>query len=281
MSGFKDLAELFKLKIAVASTITGFASYVIRNGRIDKSAVVFFLSLLLLASGACALNQVQEKKRDAMMERTKNRPVASGKISQIFAGIISLFTIFSGIGILFGLYGFFPMLIGVIAVLWYNGIYTYLKRLTAWSPVVGAVVGLFPPVIGWTGAGGSIFEFPLWIILTVAFLYQVPHFLMLYLTYEEDYRRAGFPLLTSYFHEETLNKLIFIWALSIAVVFLLFFLAGIISSSLSAAGVIVMSAVFVYVMNRLSAGSITLRKAFFALNTYVFFCFLIPVLERI
>lgn len=281
MINLRDLSELLKIKIAIASTFTGVASYIIRRGKIDGGAVLFFIGLLLLASGACALNQVQEREKDALMERTKKRPVASGRITPVNAISISLIAMLSGLLLLFFGDGAKVSLLGAGAVLCYNGVYTYLKRMTPWAPLPGAFVGVFPPLMGWLSAGGSIAEPALFIILSAVLVYQVPHFLLLYLNYEDDYRRAGFPLFTSYLSREYIKKLLFIWILSIVVLFLLFFQSGIIYTLFSAASLVLGSSIFIYFMSKLTRDKITLKQAFLGLNAYVVLVFLLPIIERI
>jgi len=281
MRFLEDIKELFKIKIALASTITGVAGYAIRKGRVDDGAFYLFLFLLFLASGACALNQVQERKTDAIMDRTKNRPVASGRMSVPVALLISLIALTSGLTGLLLTYGATPALSGLIAILWYNLIYTNLKRRTVLAPVVGALLGMFPPQIGWLCAGGNLTEFPLIIISGAMFIYQVPHFLLLFVNYEDDYRRAGFPVLTLYISKTPLMSIIFLWSFGLAVSMLMFIPLGIANSMIGDILLLFGSFAFIYYMYKLTRSYNYPVRAFLSLNVYIFLTFCILILERV
>ncbi|OIQ50784.1 Protoheme IX farnesyltransferase 1 [Pseudodesulfovibrio hydrargyri] len=149
----------------------------------------------LLCGGCSALNQVQERGRDARMERTRNRPLASGRMPPAlglsWAGLFGL----AGL-ILFFLSGGWPTLLaglGVVAV--YNGLYTPLKRVTPMALLAGGVAGAAPPVTGWLAAGGPLSDPHILGVAVIFYLWQVPHFWLLAEKHREDYGRAGFAVL--------------------------------------------------------------------------------------
>jgi protoheme IX farnesyltransferase len=148
----------------------------------------------LIAGGAAALNQVWERDTDALMRRTRTRPIASGRLrpSQ---------------GLLFGLVlstaGLIELAVGVnlisagMAALTlgsYVLVYTPLKRRTSLATLVGAVPGALPPVIGWVAATGSL-SLPALVLFGISFFWQMPHFLAIAWLYRDEYAAAGIPLM--------------------------------------------------------------------------------------
>ena len=160
-----------------------------------ESAWMAAAGAFLLCSGCSALNQVQERGRDARMERTRNRPLASGRMSPargaLWAGLFCL----AGLTLFF-LAGGWPTLLaglGVVAV--YNGLYTPLKRITPMALLAGGVAGAAPPLTGWLAAGGHPLDPRILGVAVIFYLWQVPHFWLLAEKHREDYGRAGFAVL--------------------------------------------------------------------------------------
>jgi protoheme IX farnesyltransferase len=174
------------------------------------------LGTYLLACGAAALNQVQERKCDARMERTKHRPLPAGAMSVGTAAVIGVVLVAAGLGMLAVTGRVVTVALGVTAVLSYNALYTPLKRVTPWAPVIGAVVGAFAPAIGWTGVSGETFS-PALVGLTVFFVvWQIPHFWLLFLRLEREFAAAGLPVLSARFGPDGLKRVTFVWTLASA-----------------------------------------------------------------
>ena len=116
-------------------------------------------------------------------------------------------------------------LAGLFTILWYNGVYTYSKRLTAFAVVPGALTGALPPLIGWLAAGGGFWDKPIIFLEFLFFTGQIPHFWLLVLKYGEEYSQAGIPALTNVFSLPQINRLTFTWVVAsvIAAVFLGYF----------------------------------------------------------
>ena len=181
----------FNLSLVVAfSALTGFVCF---RHAIDLDAWVAFTGIFFLACAASALNQYQERNFDALMDRTKKRPLPMRQIGGQFA---------LGCALVFGLAGrtatlclgstLLATLLGIVTLLCYNGVYTPLKRKTRFAILIGDLSGAFPPLIGYTAAGGSLISKCLIISLFI-FLWQVSHFQLLLLKYGKEYERAGFP----------------------------------------------------------------------------------------
>jgi protoheme IX farnesyltransferase len=149
----------------------------------------------LAASGAAALNQVFEVELDARMRRTRNRPLPGRRMTVDEALVIGIFCSVAGILWLSLAINFSAGILTAITIGTYVFVYTPLKRVTTLNTIVGAVPGALPPVIGWTAARGHA-DFESWILFAILFLWQMPHFLAISWLYREDYKRAGFVMLT-------------------------------------------------------------------------------------
>jgi len=151
----------------------------------------------ILCAACSALNQVQERRHDARMERTKSRPVAAGRVSVRFALIVAAVLFAVGFA-QFAMAGGWPLLLlGVAVPVIYNGLYTPLKPVTPMALLVGGLSGALPPLTGWVGAGGSVIDPAILGVTTIFYLWQVPHFWLLQEKHREDYERAGFATLAS------------------------------------------------------------------------------------
>lgn len=189
-----SLLSRFKLSLSVAFSTLG--AYLLASGSLSLTPAFLFLGIFLLASGASALNQIQERKFDAKMLRTHLRPVPNGALSLNTALVISFALLISGLILLLVFGTLLSLLLGVLSLLWYNLLYTYLKRITAFAMVPGTLTGVIPIVIGWEAAGGSLTDLTFMFICLFMVIWQLPHFILLMLRYKEDYLRAGFPALT-------------------------------------------------------------------------------------
>lgn len=215
------LLELTKFRITFFVTITTFLGYILYKKSIDFEIIWVILGVLILSGGSAIFNHYQERNYDKFMDRTKNRPIPSGRVSPF--GVLVLGLVFSLIGIiiLYTNYDFITSLLGVIALIWYNLIYTPLKRITSLAVVPGSIIGSLPPMIGWVAAGGYVFDPNILMVAFFFFIWQVPHFWLLMLFFDEDYKKAGYPTLTQIFSREQIFRLTFIWIISLAVASLL------------------------------------------------------------
>jgi heme o synthase len=148
----------------------------------------------LVAGGASALNMLMERHSDALMRRTRNRPLPSGVIGVSGALALGCLLTAGGLSLLDLGAGHRPAAVAFLTWATYLFAYTPLKTRTSLSTVVGAVPGALPPVIGWTAAGGEI-DASAFALFAILFLWQIPHFLAIAWLYREDYGRAALPLL--------------------------------------------------------------------------------------
>ena len=152
------------------------------------------LGTALVAGGAAALNQVWERDTDALMRRTRTRPIASGRL-RVSEGLVFGVGL-SAAGLVELAVWVNPISAGVAALTLgsYVLMYTPLKRRTSFATLVGAVPGALPPVIGWVAATGSLTP-PAFVLFGIAFFWQMPHFLAIAWLYRDEYEAAGIPLL--------------------------------------------------------------------------------------
>ena len=225
----KIFTELAKIRITSFVTLTTAFGYIAAAGKINFKIIPVLFGVLLLAFGSGVLNHFQERKFDSMMDRTKNRPIPSRRISAQNALYISIALIISGSFVLFIGSNLLALGFGLLNLVWYNFIYTLLKRKTAFAIVPGSLVGAIPPVIGWVAAGGQLFDPQILAIAFFFFVWQIPHFWLLLLVMDKDYRKAGFPTLTQIFSREQLSRITFVWITSTAVTGFMITLFGLVT----------------------------------------------------
>lgn len=171
-----------------------------------------------MASGASALNQVQESRTDALMERTKRRPIPNGDITGNHALIIAILLILSGSALLFFFTTILCLILGLFNIFWYNVVYTSLKFKTAFAIIPGALSGVIPVFIAWTATGASLFEPKVIILGFFIYIWQIPHFWLLIIKYGKEYEKAGLSSLSAVLSEEKMKNLIFVWLMASIVV---------------------------------------------------------------
>lgn len=230
-----DLAVLVKLPISALSTLAAAAGFLAAARETRPPLAAALLGTFLLAAGAAALNEVIDRDRDARMERTKARPLPAGRIGVPTALAIASAAAALGAAVLWRLAGPIPALLGVAALTAYAAVYTPLKRATAFAALPGAVVGLLPPAIGWTAAGGGLADGRLHSLCAFFLLWQVPHAWLLALPHADDLARGGFPSPARSLSPAQVGRIAFVWALASAGAALLLPLFGVTRSGWSAA----------------------------------------------
>ena len=206
----KAWLQLIKYKLSLAVTITGLSLYLIQAGKIDPGLALTAFGIFLLASGASILNQYQEKEYDSLMERTSNRPLPSGTISPLNAYFASALMILAGSFFLLFL-STVAAILGLINILLYNLVYTRLKRISYLAIIPGALVGALPPLIGWFAAGATELRAPVVFLSVLMFMWQVPHFWILVIKYNEDYQKAGFKSILSIMNQGQVRRVVSAW----------------------------------------------------------------------
>ncbi len=193
------LVELGKLRLTALVVVTTGAGYIL--GAADSPPYASFPPLLfvllgtaLVSAGASAFNQCWEMDADARMARTRARPLPARAVPFWFG--LAAAVLFSASGLSLLCAGANPLAAGLAlaSLLLYLLVYTPLKRRATLNTLAGAIPGAIPPLIGWAAATGGL-ERGAWLLFTMLYAWQIPHFLAIAWIYREDYRRAGFQML--------------------------------------------------------------------------------------
>ena len=152
------------------------------------------LGTFLAAAGAAALNMLIERDADALMQRTQDRPIPSGRVTTREALVFGVSLCVCGLTYLIVAVNALTCLLGAITIVTYLFVYTPLKRRTPLCTVVGAVPGAIPPMMGWSAANGTL-DAGAWALFAILFCWQLPHFFAIGWLYRDDYARGGFPML--------------------------------------------------------------------------------------
>jgi protoheme IX farnesyltransferase len=281
---FRNYLQLSKLTIMLPVSLTGFTGYFIYNPHFSANLFLVSLGILLMAVSASTLNQMQEVGLDSKMKRTHDRPIPSGRIKPEHAFIFFLCNLFAGTVIIYSAGNLIAALTGLFTILWYNGIYTYSKRITAFAVVPGALTGALPPLIGWIAAGGGILDKPIIFLGFLLFMGQIPHFWLLILKYGEEYHKAGIPSLTDIFRRDQVNRLTFTWVLTsaIAALFLCYF--EVIRTGTLIGFLVIATALLIWKFSALlkaGADNISYRKYSIYLDSYFLLVLLLLITDRI
>jgi len=179
--------------LVVATSAAGY--YLGTTSRIDTMAMASAVAgTALVAGGAAVLNQVYERDADALMQRTRLRPLPDGRVAPTDAAAFGMVLSAAGLALLAVRANSLAALLATATLVTYLFVYTPMKRRTPLSTLVGAVPGALPPLIGWTAARGSIAAGGL-ALFAIVFFWQIPHFMAIAWLYRDDYAKAGFPLL--------------------------------------------------------------------------------------
>jgi len=267
MKKIKTFLYLTKYRIALLSTLSGVLGfYIIKKELI--SILIFYLSLYLLASGSLAMNQYIERDFDRLMERTKKRPIINKELSSTNAFLIAILLLSCGLLIMYLKFGLLSFLTGFTAFFIYIFIYTPLKRKTPFAFFPGALIGAIPPITGWVSAGGEIFS-PIIISLSLYFfIWQVPHFLILFYNLSEDYKRAGFKSIKDVFPENIFKAIIYTWVSATLLFSFVFPLFGVINSKNLFLIFVIFSIIMLFIFSVLIKDLKNSKKIFNLLNFY-------------
>jgi heme o synthase len=191
-----DYAVLMKPELTLLSVVTAVSSaYLALSGSLHYSLLVHtFIGTTLVGGAAGTLNQYFERQYDALMKRTENRPLPSGRIRSKDAFIFGIILSVAGVFYLALCTNWAATLLAVVTLVSYLAVYTPLKRKTPFATVAGGIPGALPPLIGWAVVQGSV-SMEAWSLFFILFFWQMPHFLSLAWMCRNDYTKAGYKLL--------------------------------------------------------------------------------------
>ncbi len=188
--------DLFKARLTalvLVTTLVGF--YIGFRGPLDYWLMWHALmGTALVAAGGSALNQLFERKFDALMRRTRTRPLPSGRLQPQTVAWLGTGTAVAGLAWLALAVNLTTCALGAATFLLYVFVYTPLKRVTWLNTIVGAIPGAMPPLMGWTAARGALTPEG-WALFALQAFWQLPHFMAIAWLYREEYAKAGFRML--------------------------------------------------------------------------------------
>ena len=193
-----DFAELFKARLTLLVLLTTAAGFYLGAESPINYAALFHVvfGTAAAAAGAAALNQWWERKLDALMRRTRTRPVPAGRMRPAEALTLGVALSVLGVSYLAATGNALSATLAALTIVIYIFGYTPLKRASTANTVVGAIPGAIPPMIGWVAARGAI-EAGSWSLFAILLLWQLPHFFAIAWMHREDYSRAGFRMISS------------------------------------------------------------------------------------
>lgn len=192
-----DYAQLSKLRLSFLVVFSAALSFMTAPGAIDWMRLFWLVfGGFLTTASANGFNQVIERDLDKLMDRTSGRPLPDARMTVKEAIIVGLLCGVSGVFILGTQINIESGILGLVSVILYTMAYTPMKRISSFSVFVGAIPGAIPPLLGWVAATGS-FGMGAWVLFSIQFLWQFPHFWSIAWVLDDDYRKAGFKMLPS------------------------------------------------------------------------------------
>jgi protoheme IX farnesyltransferase len=191
-----DFCELAKPRVVTMVLVTAFVGFFVASENVPNYMLLLQLlfGTALAASGTLALNQYMERDTDAMMARTRHRPLPDGRVQPVEALWFGVLTTLAGLVYLALAVSLISAWVTAFITISYLLFYTPMKRRSSLCILVGAVPGALPPVIGWVAARGTL-DVDAWVLFAILFLWQVPHTLAIAKLYRNDYSKAGIKFL--------------------------------------------------------------------------------------
>lgn len=194
---WRDFLELTKPRVVALMILTAVIGMLLAAPGVPGWQVLLFgnLGIALLAGAAAVVNHVVDQKIDTVMARTRRRPVATGRVSQLDALLFAAVLALSGMMVLMWQVNALTAWLTLASLVGYAGVYTlFLKRATPQNIVIGGLAGAMPPLLGWTAVTGQVEGHALLLVLII-FAWTPPHFWALAIHRKEEYAKAGIPML--------------------------------------------------------------------------------------
>jgi len=279
----KNWLELTKFKLSFAVALSPVAGYFM-FGKIELlSLTAVFVGTLLLALAVAALNQFQERKYDAQMDRTAKRPIPAGLVSltESLVGVALLLLL--GTLVLWFFTTPLTTALGLFNGLWYNALYTPMKRKSAFAVIPGGVCGAIPPMMGWTAAGGDLSHPKIIILAFFFFVWQIPHFWLILLKYGQEYSKAGLASVTDIWSQKQLKSITFIWMLTTGVSALLLPVFEMLYLLPLKVLLLIVTLIYIYYAYKSlynPKGKVNFMMAFIAINVFLIMVMILLVLQQ-
>ena len=235
--------SVMKIPLCFQITFTAAVGYILKSQSLDSGTIYLFLGVFLLASGAAALNNFQDRSLDASIGRTQNRPIPSGLIdpnSVLIQGAILV--ILGTLVLALTSDNFLSPVLGISAVVFYNLLYTPIKRYSIYAIIPGVICGMIPPYLGWIHAGGEPFSYFIILLATIVGIWQIPHYWIILMQYQQDYRKSKvIPTFLRVFDDGQIKRTLFVWIMSFACLTLLPVMVGLVKYPL-VSGLLILNA---------------------------------------
>ncbi len=278
------ILELGKVRITAFVAISTSVGYILYSGVLDLGIIAPSIGVFLLAAGSSSINHLQEKKYDCLMERTKGRPLPSGKVDFTTALLIGINLVLFGSVVLYYSSNGTALLLGWLALFWYNAFYTPLKRKYALAVVPGSLIGAIPPVIGWVAAGGQMLDMKILMVALFFFIWQIPHFWLLMLIHSKDYERAGFPTLVKLFSALQVSRITFVWIAALVFSCILIPLFGVSTNPYTPVALFLLGIWLLFATRKILTSyleKMIFRKAFIMINLFVLAVVILISLDKL
>ena len=286
-SFLSDFLQLTKMRLALSVVFSSLAGYGIAADQFDMITVMYlFIGGYAMVGASNAYNQILEKDLDALMQRTKNRPLPSGRMDKTTAQLIAVSLTLIGALALMAI-NTKTAVFGMLSVLLYVCFYTPLKTKTPLSVFIGAIPGAIPFMLGWVAHTGS-FGIEPGVLFMVQFFWQFPHFWAIGWQLEEDYKKAGFKMLpTGKADQATAFQIVFyiLWTIILSITPYMVYTGTLSISLWSCVALVILGIGFLYFGLRLmrfktpqearkltyaSIGYITLVQLIYVIDKFIF-----------
>jgi protoheme IX farnesyltransferase len=248
--------SLSKLIVLASVTFTTFTGYIISKNTIDLTLIPLLVGVFSLAAGASTINHILERNTDVKMQRTKNRPLPSGRMTVAQAKTTAAIFVFLGSITLFYFTPPACAILGLINLLWYNLVYTPLKKISVWALFAGTITGIIPFFIGTVAATNQVPITAFYFIGFYMFMWQIPHFLLLICKYGVEYEQAGLASITQKTTVDRILIIAYLWMIASCLASLFLPLFGITRNHFSGFVILAISIlVLLFIANRLMSKS--------------------------
>ncbi|OFX58676.1 MAG: hypothetical protein A2046_10140 [Bacteroidetes bacterium GWA2_30_7] len=280
---FKAYLKLSKSILSLAVALSAFVGYSLTKNINLIDSLILISGVFMLSSAASALNQYQERNTDLLMQRTANRPIPSKNISANEALIFSIILIILGTLVLSTLNSI-SVILALLNIILYNFIYTPLKYKSQFALIPGGFVGAIPPLIGWFATGNNTLSPAIIFISAFMFLWQIPHFWILLIKYQSDYKNAKIKNVTEIISINKIAFILFIWIFSTSILTFSFPFFGIITSSFNLICLLILNILFIAIFSKILFKSLIsnqLKIANLSLHLYLILIFIIIISDKI
>ncbi len=279
-----SLLELVKIRITFFVGMSAAFGYIIGAGGITAGMFLPVVGIFMISCASAALNHYQEVKTDSLMHRTRKRPLPTGAVTTTGALALVVGLALAGSLVLYLTGGSLALVLALMAFLWYNGIYTPLKKVSAHAVIPGSFVGSLPVMAGWAAAGGSLLDPRLAAISLFFFVWQIPHFWLLMEIYSADYERAGFPTLRLMYSKRFLAIATFGWMLLLVFLSGSFIVTGVLKNLVAELSLVGLGVWLIGGSYQIISGwgdKLVIKSAFLKINVYVLAVTLLVMIDKV